>query len=147
MAVNFVTIDRDTPYLLPPSVQDGLPEGMGIPEELKRREDRLAKISAAKAEIEARARERFSQEQAEYEAKLARRKESEERTGKKPGGRPPKAPSSEPKPKDKISLTDEDSRIIPSHAGFVRAYNAQASVDGDTHLIVEQHISQQPNDK
>lgn len=26
MVVNFVTIDRDTPYLLPPSVQDYVPE-------------------------------------------------------------------------------------------------------------------------
>jgi hypothetical protein len=26
MPVEFVTIDRDTPYLLPPSVQDYLPE-------------------------------------------------------------------------------------------------------------------------
>lgn len=124
-----------------------LPEGMDIPEELKRREDRLAKIAAAKAEIEARARERFEREQAEYEEKLARRKEKEERTGKKPGGRPPKAPSADPKPKDQVSLTDEDSRIMPSNAGFVQAYNAQAGVDADTHLIVEQHLSQQPNDK
>jgi hypothetical protein len=74
-------------------------EGMDIPEELKRREDRLAKIAAAKAEIEARARERFEREQAEYEKKLNRRKESEKRTGKKPGSRSPKVPPAEPKPK------------------------------------------------
>jgi transposase len=124
-----------------------LPEEMDIPEELRRREERLAKIAAAKAEIEVRARARFEREQAEYEQKLARRKEKEERTGKKPGGRPPKAPSAEPKAKDQVSLTDGDSRIMPSHEGFVQGYNAQASVDDDTHLIVEQHISQQPNDK
>ena len=124
-----------------------VPEEMDIPGELKRREQRLAKIAAAKAEIEARARERFEREQAAYEDKLARRKEKEERTGKKPGGRPPKAPSSEPKDKDQVSLSDEDSRIMPSHDGFVQSYNAQASVDDDTHLIVEQHITQQPNDK
>ncbi len=61
---------------------------MDIPEELKRREARLAKIAEAKAEIEARAQERFEREQAEYEEKLARRKDKEERTGKKPGGQP-----------------------------------------------------------
>jgi transposase len=126
---------------------ESLPEAMDIPEELKRREARLAKIAAAKAEIEARAQERFEREQAEYEAKLARRKEKEERTGKKPGGRPPQAPSAEPQAKDQVSLTDEDSRIMPSHEGFVQSYNAQAGVDADTHLIVEQHLSQQPNDK
>jgi len=126
---------------------ESLPEGMDIPEELKRREQRLARIAAAKAEIEARAQERVEHEQAEYEAKLARRQEKQERTGKKPGGRPPQAPSNEPNEKDQVSLTDEDSRIMPSSSGFVQAYNAQAGVDADTHLIVEQHLSQQPNDK
>jgi len=124
-----------------------LPEEMDIPEELKRREHRLAKIAQAKAEIEARARQRFEREQAEYEAKMARRKDKEERTGKKPGGRPPKAPSAEPQAKDQVSLTDEDSRIMPTRSGFEQSYNAQAGVDADTHLIVEQHLTQQPNDK
>ena len=124
-----------------------LPEQMDIPEELKRREERLTKIAEAKAEIQARAQARFEQEQAAYEEKLARRKAKQERTGKKPGGRPPKAPSAEPRAKDQVSLTDEDSRIMPSNEGFKQSYNAQAGVDADTHLIVEQHISQQPNDK
>lgn len=124
-----------------------LPEEMDIPEELKRREERLAKIAQAKVEIQARAQARFEREQAEYEEKMARRKAKEERTGKKPGGRPPQAPSAEPKAKDQVSLTDEDSRIMPSNEGFKQCYNAQAGVDTNTHLIVEQHISQQPNDK
>ena len=124
-----------------------LPEEMTIPEELKRREARLAKIAEAKAEIQARAQARFEREQVEYEEKMARRKAKQERTGKKPGGRPPKAPSAEPRAKDQVSLTDEDSRIMPSNEGFKQCYNAQAGVDADTHLIVEQHISQQPNDK
>ena len=124
-----------------------LPEEMEIPEELKRREERLVKISKAKAEIQARAQVRFEREQAEYEEKMARRKAKEERTGKKPGGRPPQAPSAEPRAKDQVSLTDEDSRIMPSNEGFKQSYNAQAGVDADTHLIVEQHISQQANDK
>ncbi len=124
-----------------------LPEEMDIPEELKRREQRLAKIAKAKAEIQARAQARFECEQADYEEKMARRKAKQERTGKKPGGRLPKAPSAEPGAKDQVSLTDEDSRIMPSHEGFQQGYNAQAGVDADSHLIVEQHISQQANDK
>jgi len=36
---------------------------------------------------------------------------------------------------------------MPSHEGFVQAYNAQAAVDIDSHLIVENHLTQQPNDK
>lgn len=38
------------------------PEEMDIPEELKRREERLAAIARAKEEIQARAQERFGRE-------------------------------------------------------------------------------------
>ncbi len=124
-----------------------VPEEMDIPEELARREQRLAKIAEAKAEIEARAQARFEGEQADYEEKLARRKAKQERTGKKPGGRPPAPPSAEPQAKDQVNLSDEQSRIMPSHEGFVQSYNAQAGVDADTHLIIAHHLSQQPNDK
>jgi hypothetical protein len=51
----------------------GVPDGMSLPEELKRREDRLAAIAEAKTKIAARAQERFLREQADYEAKLAAR--------------------------------------------------------------------------
>lgn len=124
-----------------------LPQEMDVPEELRRREDRLERIAAAKAEIQERARQRFEREQAEYEEKLARRKAKEERTGKKPGGRPPQPPSLEPQAKDQVSLTDEDSRIMPTRGGFEQSYNAQATVGEATHLIVERHISQHSNDK
>jgi hypothetical protein len=46
---------------------------MSIPEELARREDRLAKLAQARAKIEARAKERFEREAAEHRAKLAAR--------------------------------------------------------------------------
>ena len=36
---------------------------------------------------------------------------------------------------------------MPSSEGFVQAYNAQAAVDVETHLIVENHMRQNPNDK
>jgi len=118
-----------------------------IPDELARREDRLAAIRKAKEEIERRARERFEAEQAEYEAKLKKRQEKEEKTGRKTGGRKPKPPQAGPRDKDQVNFTDGESRIMASSDGFVQAYNAQAGVDLDTHLIVENHITQQPNDK
>src|ERR1700755_1987092 len=61
--------------------------GMSIPEELARREERLAKLAEARAKLEARAKERFEQEMAEHRAKLSAREKAAE-TGKKPGGRP-----------------------------------------------------------
>ena len=43
---------------------------------------------------------------------------------------------------------DEESRIMPSSdKGFVQVYNAQATVDVGTMIIVASHISQAPNDK
>src|SRR4249919_1227454 len=71
-----------------------LPDGMSIPAELARREERLKKI--AKAKIEARAKERYERELAEHEAKLAARKAKEKATGKKPGGKPPAPPAEGP---------------------------------------------------
>jgi len=128
--------------------QSTLPEEMDIPEELKRRKDRLAVIEQARKEIQTRARERFEREQAEYEEKIARRKAYEEETGKKARRKKPKAPTQEPRPKDQVNLTDEESRIMPSSSGgFEQGYNAQAGVDVDTHLIVEQHVTQHSNDK
>ena len=118
-----------------------------IADELARREDRLAAIKKAKEEIERRAQERLEAEQAEYEEKLKKRKEKEEKSGQKARGRTPKPPQAGPREKDQVNFTDEDSRIMPSSDGFVQAYNAQAAVDIDTHLIIENHITQQPNDK
>ena len=42
-----------------------VPDGMSVPEELARREDRLAAIAEAKAELETRAEERHARERAE----------------------------------------------------------------------------------
>ena len=125
-----------------------IPDGMDIPEELCRRQDRLDAIAQAKATIEARAAQRYVEEQEEYEEKIARRHAKAKATGKKPRGRNPKPPAQGPRKKDQVNLTDEESRIMPSSGkGFVQAYNAQATVDVDTMLIVESHISQTPNDK
>jgi hypothetical protein len=128
--------------------KEDLPEGMNIPEELVRRESRLEAIAAAKAEIERRAAERFAKEQQEHRAKLAARKAKENSTGKKPRGRTPIPPEPGAKNTDQVNLTDSESRIMPSSSGgFEQAYNAQASVDVDSLLIVENHITQQSNDK
>ena len=93
-------------------VEDG-PE-MDIPEELARREDRLAAIKKAREVIEQRAQERLESEQSEYEEKLKKRADKEAQTGKKATGRAPKAPQSGPRDKDQVNFTDEESRIMPA---------------------------------
>ncbi|MFB1490735.1 MULTISPECIES: transposase [unclassified Thiocapsa] len=125
-----------------------LPDGMSLPEELKRREDRLAAIAAAKGKIEARAAERFAREQADHEAKLAAHAAKAAVTGRKPGGQPPNARTPGPRPDDQINLTDEDSRIMPvAGGGFEQCYNAQAVVDTETMLVLLPQVTQAANDK
>ena len=125
-----------------------IPDGMSIPEELQRREQRLSGIAAAKAEIERRAAERHTREQAAYEEKVTARAMKAEEAGKKPKGKQPKPPSAGPSAKDQVNLTDEESRIMPiSGGGFEQTYNAQAAVDTESKLIVTAHITQQSNDK
>lgn len=125
-----------------------VPDGMDVPAELARREERLKAIAAAKAEIEVRAKERYEREQAEYEAKMAARKKKEEETGKKPGGNDPKPPSGgAPLAKDQVNLTDQDSRIMPvAGGGFDQCYNAQAAVATGSMLVVANEVTQAPND-
>jgi transposase len=128
--------------------QADVPDGMSIPDELKRREDRLAKLAEAKAKIEARAKERFEQEQTEHEAKMKARAAREAETGRKLGGRPPQPPKEGPRPDDQINLTDEESRIMPvAGGGFDQCYNAQAAVAAGSLLVVAADVVQAANDK
>jgi transposase len=123
-------------------------DGMSIPEELARREQRLAEIARARATIEARAKERHAREQAEYEAKMAAREAKTAATGKKPGGRVPQPPVEGPLPTDQVNLTDEASRIMPvAGGGFEQCYNAQAVVAADSLLVIAADVVQAPNDK
>ena len=119
-----------------------------IVEELKHREERLKKIDEVKTELEARAKIRYEEEQAEYEEELKKRQAEEEKTGRKKGGRKPKPPEPGPRAKDQVNFTDEESRIMPvSGGGFEQCYNAQASVDMGSLVIIGNHVSQNPNDK
>jgi transposase len=125
-----------------------LPDGMSIPDELARREERLRQIAAARATIEARAKERHARDEAEHEAKLAARAAKRAATGKKPGGKPPEPPAAGPAPHDQINLTDEDSRIMPvAGGGFDQCYNAQAAVAAGSLLVVAVDVVQAANDK
>jgi len=124
-----------------------VPDGMDVPAEIARREDRLSAIAQAKAKIEQRAAERRAVEQQEFEAKTAKR-QAQRNAGKKPRGKDPEPPAAGPKDSDQVNLTDEESRIMPaSSGGFEQSYNAQAGVDVETMLVVTQHVTQACNDK
>jgi len=99
--------------------------GDELPEELRRRETRLAKIKQAKKVIEQRAREKAA----------AEGKSAEE------------AKRAQPDDKDQYNFTDPESRIMKSGDGFVQAYNAQAAVEPEMMLIVGQSVTEAANDK
>jgi Transposase DDE domain/Transposase domain (DUF772) len=125
-----------------------LPDGLSIPEELARREQRLAEIARARAVIEARAKERHAREQAEYDAKMAARAAKAAATGRKPRGRPPVPPVEGPGSADQVNLTDAESRIMPvPGGGFGQCYNAQAVVAAGCLLVVANTVVQAANDK
>lgn len=120
---------------------------LDIPAELRRREERLAAILSAKAEIEARAAERAAREKVEYEERMAKR-EAQRQEGKKPRGKDPEPPAGGAISTDQVNLTDGESRIMPvSGGGFEQAYNTQIAVDADSLLVLSCDVVQATNDK
>jgi hypothetical protein len=125
-----------------------LQEGLTIPAEITRRQERQAALAHARAEIEARAQARYAVQLAEHEAKLAARAAKAER-GEKVSGPPPQAPTPTPAPGAQYNFTDPESGIMKAGTGqhFEQSYNAQAAVEVASRLIVGQRVSQAPNDK
>jgi len=123
-----------------------LEDGLSVPQEVARRQDRLEKLREATAQIEARAKERHREELAAFNEKQKRRDE-QQAEGKKPKGRAPRPPRSGPRSKDQYNFTDPESRIMKSRSGFEQSYNAQAAVEVESRLLVSQAVSDAPNDK
>lgn len=126
-----------------------LDDGLTIPDEIKRREDRKLKLNEARKVIEERYKEIKQQKQAEYNEKQKKRDELR-KNGKKPRGREPKPPSDNPPDKAQFNFTDEESRIMKAGNGnhYEQAYNAQAAVDTEgSMLILGKHVTDHVNDK
>src|ERR1700722_15446775 len=97
--------------------------GDEIPDELKRRESRLAKILEAKALLEERARAEAAEDASRHQAE---------------GKSPPTIPPAEavPEPKDQINFTDPESRIMKaSNKGWDQCGNAQAVKNEDQIIL------------
>lgn len=143
------TLDLEIAALLAKADQaDATPlqDGLTIPAEVQRRQERKAQLARVRAEMEARAYARCQAEQAEHAAKLAAR-ETARAAGKKPRGPEPAAPDPTPGEKDQVNFTDAESRIMKTKDGFQQSYNAQAGVDTASRLIVGPRVSQASNDK
>ena len=92
------------------------PEGMDIPQELARREQRLARIEEVKVKIEASAAQDY--EQAQFETKQAER-ERRKNEGRRPPGPPPAPPSPGVDPKAQVNLTDEGASLSDRRTLFL----------------------------
>jgi transposase len=112
---------------------DGKPAD--LPAELDRREKRLARLQAARAQIEAEAAERARQQAEQTERNRQARTASPDEEKVTEAGRKAAA-GAKPKPKAQANFTDPQSRIMKLGSGaFAQAYNAQAVVD-DAHQII-----------
>jgi len=142
--------------------------GNEIPEELRRREDRLAKIREAKtaleAEAKAQAEERAIQARIEAEAQAALVEINNVRAAHKnddsddepppsvsmpeelPHHQVPTQKDGTPTDKAQRNFTDAESRIMKTNGGFEQGYNAQAVVDEEYQIIVAQGVSNQSPD-
>jgi transposase len=122
----------------------GLRRGDELPDELKRREDRLAVIEAAMQRLEAEAREKAQAQQNERDEADAQR----EREGKKRSGRTPKPIDPTPESKAQTNFTDPESKIMKtSNKGFDYCINGQAVVDEEHQIIVGADVTSDANDK
>lgn len=126
-----------------------LPEGLDMEKELAIRQERLEKLAQAKRVLEARAKERYEAEQAEYAAKKQEREEKARQNKRKPRGPEPKPPEAGPHDKDQYNFTDPDSRIMKNstNQGVDQHYNAQVAADQDNMLVIATALSNHPNDK
>ena len=117
--------------------------GDELPEALRDRRSRLARLKACQERLEREAAAALAQQQ----AKLETRQAEEAATGQKKRGRKPKVPqavadAAAPTP---ANVTDPDSRIMKTQAGYVQGYNAQAVVTAEQ-IIVAAEVTQQAND-
>lgn len=122
----------------------GSRRGDELPDELRRRQDRLAVILVAKQRLEEQAR-------AEAEAERQRRQEAEaerQRTGQKRRGKEPAPISDTPDDRAQTNFTDPELKMMKtSNKGWDHCGNAQASVDGAHQIIVACDVSAAANDK
>jgi transposase len=122
----------------------GSRRGDELPDELKRREDRLAKIQEAKTRLEAEARVKAEEEQRQRDQEQAKR----EAAGRQRRGKEPAPLDPTPEDKAQTNFTDPEAKIMKqSNKGFDYSFNAQAVVDGANQIIVAAAVTRAANDK
>lgn len=121
-------------------------KGTDLPDELDRREKRLAKLQAARAQIEAEAAERARRHAQDKEKRRQDRRGEDDPDAVEAAGRDA-VDAARPKGKAQANFTDPQSRIMKNGDGaFIQAYNAQAVVDGAHQIITAADVTTNPSD-
>jgi transposase len=117
--------------------------GDELPEELATAERQLAKIRAAKQELEREAKEKAEQAAREKAEQSGKPKDEAQKK------RWQRAKSEVPGAETKGNLTDPESRLMVdgSNKAFVQEYNAQVAAAGVPQILVAQAVVQEPNDR
>lgn len=122
----------------------GSRRGDELPEELKRRQDRLKAIGEAMQRLEQEAREKAEVERKRREAADAQR----DAHGEKRRGRSPAPIPETPAEKAQTNFTDPDAKIMKrSNKGFDYSFNGQVVVDEEHQIIVGAEATADANDK
>ncbi|WP_079161861.1 IS1182 family transposase [Streptomyces fodineus] len=117
-----------------------------LPAELDRREKRLAKLQAARAQIEAEAADKARRHAEDKERRRQQRAGTSDEQAVADAGEKAAA-KARPKPKAQANFTDPDSRIMKNSDGaYIQAYNAQAVVDEQHQVITAADITTNASD-
>ena len=112
-----------------------------LPAELDRREKRLAKLQAARAQIEAEAADKARRHAEDKERRRQERAGTGDEQAVTDAGHKAAA-KARPKPKAQANFTDPDSRIMKNGNGaYIQAYNAQAVVDAEHQVITAADVT------
>jgi transposase len=117
-----------------------------LPAELDRREKRLARLQAARAQIEAEAAEKARRHAEDKERRRQQRTGTSDEQAVADAGEKAAA-TARPKPKAQANFTDPDSRIMKNSDGaYIQAYNAQAVVDEQHQVITAADVTTNASD-
>ncbi|WP_442818261.1 IS1182 family transposase [Streptomyces sp. NBC_01727] len=117
-----------------------------LPAELDRREKRLAKLQAARAQIETEATDKARKHAEDKERRRQERTGTSDEQAVTDAGRKAAAVV-RPKPKAQANFTDPNSRIMKNSDGaYIQAYNAQAVVDEEHQVITAADVTCNPSD-
>jgi len=117
--------------------------GDETPDWMADKQQRLARIRAARAALEAEAKAAAAAKEAARPQPVVK---ADGMPSKRRGPKPTRQPGT-PEATAQRNFTDPESRIMLGRDGFIQAYNGQAAVDGKHQIIVAHRLTQSASDQ